>query len=494
VVSCHRRNSGSRLARLDNRAAVVVQLRKRTPSQNSSQHVVTSLIVPFGYTGYWIRTNTSVTTCDKKFGGILDGFKACSCHRNGSGEPQRHRSRGFWRNTAAGVSGTGLITLFDASKLSCKVAAEVKDFDFDRYISKKDKDRVQRAVPMAFFATDEAAEDAGIDLRALSPSERESIGVIIGTGAGGIEFAERQYKQYYDRADHDAAYRRVSPYSIVASFVGMLSSEVNMAYQLHGMSHVVSTGCTSSTDAMGHAWNAIRLGQIDMVVSGGVEACITFGLMTAFCRMGTVTTKWNHEPERASRPFNADRDGFVLGEGAWIVILEELDHALRRNAPIYAELVGYESTCDAYHRVQIAPTGQDAARAMVTAVERAGLSTDEIDYLNLHGTATKINDRTESAAVRMAFGDRARTIPASSTKSMIGHPQGASGAAGVVATLMAMKHNYAPPTINVEVGDPECDLDYVPNRGRETRIDTALCNCIAFGSKNSALVFRKFKD
>jgi 3-oxoacyl-[acyl-carrier-protein] synthase II len=231
-----------------------------------------------------------------------------------------------------------------------------------------------------------------------------------------------------------------------------------------------------------------------MVVSGGVEACITFGLMTAFCRMGTVTTKWNHEPGRASRPFNADRDGFVLGEGAWIVILEELDHALKRGAPIYAELVGYESTCDAYHRVQIAPTGQDAARAMVTAVERAGLSTDEIDYLNLHGTATKINDRTESAAVRMAFGDRARTIPASSTKSMIGHPQGASGAAGVVATLMAMKHNYVPPTINLELADPECDLDYVPNRGRETRIDTALCNCIAFGSKNSALVFRKFKE
>src|SRR5499433_3872964 len=236
----------------------------------------------------------------------------------------------FWEATARGISGTGPITLFDASKLSCKVAAEVKDFDFDRYVSKKDKDRVQRAVPMAFFATDEAAEDAGIDLRALSPSERESIGVIIGTGAGGIEFAERQYKQYYDRGDHDAAYRRVSPYSIVASFVGMLSSEINMRYRLHAMSHVVSTGCTSSTDAMGYAMNAIRLGQADTIVTGGVEACITFGLMTAFCRMGTVTTKWNDEPARASRPFNADRDGFVLGEGSWILIFEELGHAVRR--------------------------------------------------------------------------------------------------------------------------------------------------------------------
>jgi 3-oxoacyl-[acyl-carrier-protein] synthase II len=399
----------------------------------------------------------------------------------------------FWRATASGISGTGPITLFDASKLSCQVAAEVKDFDFDRFIGRKDKDRVQRAVPMAFFATEEAAADAGIDFETASEADRERVGVIIGTGAGGIEFAERQYRQYYDRGDHDAAYRRVSPYSIVASFVGMLSSEINMRYRLHAMSHVLSTGCTSSTDAMGYSWNAIRLGQVETVVTGGVEACITFGLMTAFCRMGTVTTKWNHKPALASRPFNADRDGFVLGEGAWVLIFEELEHAIRRGAPIYAEVAGYASTCDAYHRVQIAPTGHDAARAMTMATESAGLSVSEIDYLNLHGTATRINDRTESAAVRIAFGDRARSIPSSSTKSMIGHPQGASGAAGAVATLMAMKHNFAPPTINVDTPDPECDLDYVPQTGREVRIDTALANCIAFGSKNSALVFRRYE-
>ena len=397
----------------------------------------------------------------------------------------------YWKATAAGVSGTGPITLFDASKLSCKVAAEVKDFDFDRYVSKKDRDRVQRAVPMAFYATEEAAQDAGLNFETLNDAERERIGVVVGTGAGGIEFAERQYKQYYDRGDHDSAYRRVSPYSIVASFVGMLSSEINMAFRLHGMSHVVSTGCTSSTDAMGYATNAIRLGQIETVVTGGIEACITFGLMTAFCRMGTVTTRWNHEPARASRPFNGDRDGFVLGEGAWVLIFEEMEHALRRGAHIYAEVGGYASTCDAYHRVQIAPTGHDAARAMRLAVEGAGLTMDDVDYLNLHGTATKINDKTESAAVRIAFGDRARKVPASSTKSMIGHPQGASGAASAVATLMAMKHDYVPPTINVETPDAECDLDYVANVGRSQRIDTALCNCIAFGSKNSALVFKK---
>jgi len=398
----------------------------------------------------------------------------------------------YWQATRNGVSGTGPITLIDAAQLSCQVAAEVKDFDFERFISKKDKDRVQRAVPMAFYATEEAAIDAGIPLDALNEQERERIGIIVGTGAGGIEFAERQYKQYYDRADHDAAYRRVSPYSIVASFVGMLSSEINMRYQIHGCSHVVSTGCTSSSDAMGYAWNAIRLGQFDAIIGGGVEACITFGLMTAFCRMGTVTTRWNDQPGHASRPFNADRDGFVLGEGAWILILEELEHARQRGAKIYAELVGYASTCDAYHRVQIAPTGHDAARAMRMAVEGAGLTMADIDYLNLHGTATRINDKTESAAVRIAFGDHAREIPASSIKSMIGHPQGASGAASAVATLMAMQENFVPPTINIEAADPECDLDYVANQGRAMRIDAALVNCIAFGSKNSALVFKRY--
>jgi 3-oxoacyl-[acyl-carrier-protein] synthase II len=398
----------------------------------------------------------------------------------------------FWEATARGISGTGPITLFDASKLSCRVAAEVKGFDFDRFISKKDKDRVQRAIPMAFFATEEAAKDSGIDFESLSPSERQNIGVVVGTGAGGIEFAERQYRQYYDKGDHEAAYRRVSPFSIVASFVGMVSSEINMAYRIHGRSHVVSTGCTSSTDAMGYALNSIRLGQMEVAITGGVEACITFGLMTAFCRMGTVTTKWNDEPQRASRPFNADRDGFVLGEGSWILIFEELGRAVRRGANIYAEVAGYGSTCDAYHRVQIAPTGNEAARAMQLSLREAGIGADEVDYLNLHGTATRINDRTESAAVRIAFGERAARIPSSSTKSMIGHPQGASGAASAVATLMSMKHSYAHPTINIESADPECDLDYVANVGREVRIDAALCNCIAFGSKNSALVFKKY--
>jgi len=395
----------------------------------------------------------------------------------------------FWRSTADGVSGTNRITLFDEEEIPCRVDAEVKDMSFTdklTFLTEKDKSRIQRAIPMALYATMEAAEQAGINLIDLTDAERREIGVIVGSGGGGIEFGERQYRIWFEQG-----LKRVSPYAIVASFVGMVSSEINMAFRLYGMSHVVSTGCTSSSDAMGYAYNSIRLGQIPMVVTGGIEACITKGLLLAFCKMGTVTTHRNDTPLSASRPFNADRDGFVFGEGAWMFIFEELEHAKRRGAPILAEVVGYGSTCDAYHRVQIAPTGEESARAMNIAMTDAKMSPDEIDYINLHGTATKINDKIESNAVRLVFGKKADQIPASSTKSMIGHPQGASGAAGLSASVLAMLHNYAPPTINFENPDPECDLDYVPNTGRETRIDSALINCIAFGSKNSVLIVRR---
>jgi 3-oxoacyl-[acyl-carrier-protein] synthase II len=354
------------------------------------------------------------------------------------------------------------------------------------FLTEKDKSRIQRAIPMALYATIEAAAQAGISLQDLSDAERREIGVIVGSGGGGIEFGERQYRIWFEQG-----LKRVSPYAIVASFVGMVSSEINMAFHLYGMSHVVSTGCTSSSDALGYAFNTIRMGQIPMLITGGIEACITRGLMLGFCKMGTVSMHRNDTPKSASRPFNADRDGFIFGEGAWMFIFEEMEHAKRRGATILAEVVGYGSTCDAYHRVQIAPTGEESARAMEIALKDARMSPGEIDYINMHGTATKINDKIESHAVRVAFGNRADQIPASSTKSMIGHPQGAAGAAGMSATILAMQHNYAPPTINYEAPDPECDLDYVPNVGREARIDAALINCIAFGSKNSVLIIRR---
>jgi len=242
---------------------------------------------------------------------------------------------------------------------------------------------------------------------------------------------------------------------------------------------------------MGYAFNMIRFGLADHFITGGVDATITPAIMQGFSIMRAISSSRNREPQRASRPFDRGRDGFVLGEGAWIVILEEKEHALLRGAPIYGEVLGYSSTCDAYHMVRLDPSGEEPARAMALAIQDAGLAKDEVGYIALHGTSTVLNDKTETVAIRLCFGRRAYDIPMSSIKSMIGHPQGASGAAGVVATILAMNDSFLPPTINYEEADPECDLNYIPNRGLNRETEVALCNCIAFGSKNSALVVRR---
>ncbi len=267
-----------------------------------------------------------------------------------------------------------------------------------------------------------------------------------------------------------------------------MSSELSMKWDLHGPSHVITTGCTSSTDALGHAFSLIRYGRADRILAGGTDAPIAPGILTGFCLMRIMTTSWNDEPERGSRPFSKDRDGFVLAEGAWLLLLEELESAVARGATIYAELQGYGATCEAFHRVRLDESGEEPARAMQLALQDAGRDASEIDYLNLHGTSTLLNDRVETLAVKRVFGKRATSIPASSLKSMIGHPQGACGAAGVSATLLAMRDRCLPPTINRDVPDPDCDLDIVPTAGRRAELRTTLCNCIGFGSKNAALV------
>jgi 3-oxoacyl-[acyl-carrier-protein] synthase II len=261
-----------------------------------------------------------------------------------------------------------------------------------------------------------------------------------------------------------------------------------MHFGLRGPSHVVSTGCASSTDALGYAFRSIKFGTGDVFLCGGVDATIVRGIMEGFLMMRVVSTAWEKEPRRASRPFSADRDGFVLGEGAWMFVLEELERAAARGARIYGEIRGYGSTCDAHHRVRLDETGDEPARAMSLALEEAGLPSEAMDYLAYHGTSTELNDRVETQAVRLAFGRRAGRLPGSSIKSMIGHPQGACGAAGLAATLLGMRDSFLPPTVNLERPDPACDLDYVANQARETSFEHALCNCIGFGSKNSALV------
>jgi 3-oxoacyl-[acyl-carrier-protein] synthase II len=383
-----------------------------------------------------------------------------------------------------GASGVDRISLFDPEGLPVTIAGELKGFDPTAWIGAKDIRHVSRAVPMAIAASAEALEDAGIDPSRLSLDERRGMGVVLGTGGGAIEFTERMYHLYYTNQT-----KKASIYSIPSGTIGTLSSEISMQFGLRGLSHVVSTGCASSTDALGYAFRSIKFDVGgDALLVGGVDATVVRGIMEGFVMMRIVSTSWEGQPPRASRPFSADRDGFVLGEGAWMFVLEERRRALARGAKIYAEIRGYGATCDAHHRVRLDETGEEPARAMALALDEAALPPDAIDYLAYHGTSTSLNDRVETRAVRHAFGRSAPRLPGSSIKSMIGHPQGACGAAGVAATLLAMRDSFLPPTINLESPDSECDLDYVANESRETSFEHALCNCIGFGSKNSALV------
>jgi 3-oxoacyl-[acyl-carrier-protein] synthase II len=392
----------------------------------------------------------------------------------------------YFSSLAAGRSGVRPISFFDASKLSSRVAGEVRDFDCGAWVDPKNIRHVSRVVPFVIAATAEALQDAQLDPRALDLESRRRIGVILGSGGGAIEFSERMYELWYKGAEKQA-----SIYSIPSGTIGTIASEISMAWGLHGFSHLISTGCTSSTDALGYALMNLRLGLADQIVTGGADATITEAVMTGFCMMRIVSTAFNDSPESASRPFSKDRDGFVLGEGAWMFVMEREESARARGARIYAEVAGYGSTCDAHHRVQLNESGEEPARAMGLALRDAAVAPHDVAYLNYHGTSTNMNDRVETRAVKLAFRDHAPRLAGSATKSMIGHPQGACGAAGVAATLMLFRDDVVPPTINLEASDPDCDLDYVSDTGRRLKADVAVCNTIAFGSKNSALVLKR---
>jgi 3-oxoacyl-[acyl-carrier-protein] synthase II len=386
----------------------------------------------------------------------------------------------------AGRSGIRQITQFDPGTLPCRIAGEV-DFDPTQWVDAKNIRHVSRVVPMAIAATDEALRDAKLDPRAMDLETRQSIGVMLGSGGGAVEFSERMYELWYK-----GALKQASVYSVPSGTIGTIASEISMAYDLHGYSHLISTGCTSSTDAIGYAYRNLKLGVCDYVVTGGADATITEGVMTGFCIMRIVTNSHNEDPAAGSRPFTANRDGFVLGEGSWMFVMEREETARARGAHIYAEVAGYGSTCDAYHRVRMDDSGEEPARAMMLAMKDAGIDASDVGYVNYHGTSTDLNDRIETRAVKRAFGKHATRLAGSATKSMIGHPQGACGSAGVAATLMAFRDDVLPPTINLDTPDPECDLDYIPREARTARIDAAVCNTIAFGSKNSALVLKRY--
>ncbi len=395
----------------------------------------------------------------------------------------------FWQAVREGRSGISGITRFDASDLPVRIAGEIKDFDADQFIPPKDRQHVSHAVAYAIAAAGLTFEDAGLCPQKMSLDERRDIGIILGSGGASLSFIEKQYRYYFANEA-----KKASIYSIPTATPGSLPSEVSMPFGIKGFSHLISTGCTSSTDAINYAAQNIAMGRINQVLTGGIDAPLAHSIVLGFCVMKVMTTSWNDDPARGSRPFSKDRDGFVVAEGAYLFLLEELEHARNRGARIYGEIVGYGSTCDAHHRVRLDESGIEPARAMTTAMADAGVSPESIDYINLHGTSTDLNDRIETRAVKIAMGDRAAHIPMSATKSMIGHPQGASGAAGLMATLGGMNLGFLPPTINLDEADPECDLDYVPNKSRPAEINTALCNCIGFGSKNSALVVKRWME
>ena len=393
----------------------------------------------------------------------------------------------FWESLKSGKSGVRRIESFDTSPFAVKIAGEIPEFDWKSQLDPKDRQHVPRTVPLALAAAREAVKDAEICPENMSADEQRRFGVSIGTGGGGLAFTEKQFGFWYS-----GNAGKGSIYTIPSSTHGGLSSELSMVFGLHGLSHVISTGCTSSTDAIFYAAQHIALGRQDMMLAGGVDSPISPGILKGFEVMTVLTKDWNDEPERASRPFSKDRSGIVISEGSWIFVLENLDHAVNRGAKIYAEITGYGVTCDAYHRVRLEENGIEPGRAMMLAMDDAGIGPEDIDYINLHGTSTQLNDRIETQAVKLAFGEHAYNIPMSGTKSQIGHPQGATGAAGIGATIMAIKDGVIAPTIILDLRDQACDLDYVPNISRKQEVNTALCNCIGFGSKNSALILKKF--
>ena len=426
-----------------------------------------------------LRTSSDLLIMDTKRRVVITGMGVVS--PNGIGRAA------FTEAILEGRSGVRRISRFDPTGLSVQIAGEVPDFDEMAWMDKKERRHVSRVLPLAIAAAAEALADSSLDPAQLSIDQLRRFGVIIGSGGGSQEFTEEQYDLFF----HDKQ-RQMSVHCVPTTVMGTLASDLSIRFGLRGPSHVVTTGCTSSTDAVSYATRQIQSGRADMILSGGADSPIALGIVKGFILMKIMTSSWNHAPEKGSRPFSVDRDGFVLAEGSWMFILEEYEHARFRGAHMLAEIAGYGSTCEAFHRVRLQECGEEPARAIGLAMREAGVGAADIQYVNLHGTSTELNDRIETRALKLALGEeRAHRVPMSALKSQIGHPQGACGAAGIASTIVAMQTGRIPPTINLETPDPACDLDYVPRPGRTAAIEHAVANCIAFGSKNSALVLRK---
>lgn len=386
----------------------------------------------------------------------------------------------FWESLQAGRSGIVPITAFDTTDFTTKFAGEIQNFDPSQFIEPKRLKRMDRTSQLAVACAKMAVQDAGLNFR--ENGARERTGVIIGTAMAGHGYILNQHITLREKGP-----MRINPFTALAAFPDACASNVSIELGVSGPSFSISTACSSASDAGGYAFEAIRSGAMDFLVMGGAEASIYPGILAAFCVARALSTR-NDDPQKASRPFSRDRDGFVLGEGAGILVLEEYGHAKARGATIYAEILGHGMTCDAYHMTAPDPEGTEAVRAMKMALENAGVGPKDVHYINAHGTSTPLNDKTETMIIKKVFGEQARKIPISSTKSMIGHLIGAAGSVELVATLLSMENSEIPPTINYSVPDPECDLDYVPNQSRKSKIEIAVKNSFGFGGKNSVLV------
>ncbi len=389
----------------------------------------------------------------------------------------------FWDSLSKGKSGISPISSFDTSAFTTKFGGEIKDFDPSAHILPKKLKRMDRTTQLAVVTSKMAVEDAGLNLQ--EDGYRERTGVIIGTALAGVGYILEQHDVLRERGP-----MRLNPFTALASFPDACAGNVSIELGVTGPSFSLATACSSASDACGYAFDAIRSGRLDFLIMGGAEATIFPGIMASFCVARALSTR-NDQPEKASRPFSADRDGFVLGEGAGMFVVEEYEHAKKRGAHIYGEILSHGMTCDAYHMTAPDPEGREAGRAMRLALSEAGLRPDEIDYINAHGTSTPLNDKTETMVIKKVFGDYARKLPISSIKSMIGHLIGAAGSVELIATLLAMENQVIPPTINYGSRDPECDLDYVPNEARPAKIRTAMKNSFGFGGKNSILILKK---
>lgn len=391
----------------------------------------------------------------------------------------------FWGNLLAGKSGVDHITSFDVSDYPTQIAAEVKDFNPEEFMEKKDVKRTDRFVQFAIAAGKLAMENAGINMDELN---RDRVGVYIGSGIGGLGTFEDQHRTLMEKGP-----KRVSPFFIPMMIANMGSGQVSIALGAKGPNSAAVTACATGTNSIGDAFKIIQRGEADVMFAGGSEATIRPTGLAGFCSAKAMSTR-NDEPQKASRPFDLDRDGFVMGEGSGVLVLESLEHAKKRGATILAEIVGYGMSGDAHHLTMPAPEGEGAARCMTMAIRDAGIAPDQIDYINAHGTSTEYNDKFETMAIKTALGEHAYKVAISSTKSMTGHLLGAAGAVEAIACVLAIRDQTLPPTINYETPDPECDLDYVPNVPRKAKVDITLSNSLGFGGHNATIIIKKFEE